>query len=73
MDGKLLKLAGIMKDFLGKKKNKRKMKTIIDLNERKTPVVVIDETLNSLDDKIMFQEKLQKANKALEKIGLPKK
>jgi len=49
------------------------MKTIIDLNERKTPVVVIDETLNSLDDKIMFQEKLQKANKALEKIGLPKK
>jgi hypothetical protein len=49
------------------------MKTIIDLNERKTPVVVIDETLNSLDDKIMFQEKLQKSNKALEKIGLPKK
>jgi hypothetical protein len=49
------------------------MKTIKELNDRKTPIVVIDETLNTLDEKIMFPEKLQKANNALGKIGLPRK
>ena len=46
--------------------------TIKELNRRKTPVVVIDKTLEKYNGKVLFPEKLAKANEVLKKIGLPK-
>ncbi len=48
------------------------MKTIADLNKRKTPIVIIDEKLAEFKDKPIFQDKLDKANATLKKVGLPK-
>lgn len=48
------------------------MKITKELKKRKIPIVVIDESLNKFDDKILFPEKLEKANQMLKKIGLPK-
>ena len=45
--------------------------TIKELNKRKTPIVVIDKSLERYKGKILFPEKLAKANAALKKIGLP--
>ena len=47
------------------------MKNILELNEKKIPVVRIDKTLNKYSDVILFPEKVEKAKKAIEKIGLP--
>ena len=38
----------------------------------KTPIVRLDKSLNKYDDKILFPDKLEKANEMLRKIGLPK-
>lgn len=46
--------------------------TINELNKRKTPIVVIDKSLEKFKGKILFPEKLAKANEVLKKIGLPK-
>lgn len=46
--------------------------TIEELNKRKTPIVVIDKSLEQYKGKILFPEKLAKANEVLKKIGLPK-
>jgi len=43
------------------------------INLNKKPIVVIDETLDFFNDKVLFPEKLEKANKMLKEIGLPKK
>jgi hypothetical protein len=43
-----------------------------DLKKRKTPIVKIDSSLNQFDGKVLFPEKLEKANEMLKKIGLPK-
>ena len=43
-----------------------------EINTNKKPVVVIDETLDFFNDKVLFPEKLEKANEMLRKIGLPK-
>ena len=48
------------------------MKTIAEINSRKTPIVRIDKSLDKYDDKILFPDKLEKANEMLKKIGLPK-
>ena len=48
------------------------MKIITELKKRKIPIVRIDESLNKYDDKILFPDKLEKANEMLRKIGLPK-
>jgi len=48
------------------------MKTVSEIKKRKTPTVRIDNTLNKYDDKILFPNKLEKANEMLRKIGLPK-
>lgn len=48
------------------------MKITAELKKRKIPIVVIDKSLNKFDDKVMFPEKLEKANDMLKKIGLPK-
>ncbi|HMH21343.1 MAG TPA: hypothetical protein VK563_06190 [Puia sp.] len=43
-----------------------------DLNKSKLPVVRIDKSLEKYKDKVLFQEKLDKANDMLKTIGLPK-
>ena len=47
------------------------MKTIEELNKRKVPIVTIDPALDRYRDKIMFPEKLEKANKMLMTAKLP--
>lgn len=42
------------------------------LKKRKTPIVRVDESLNQFNNQILFSEKLGKANKNLDRIGLPK-
>ncbi|MBC7862585.1 MAG: hypothetical protein IAF38_06385 [Bacteroidia bacterium] len=46
--------------------------TIKELNKRKTPVVIIDKALEKYTEKVLFPEKLAKANDVLKRIGLPK-
>ena len=45
---------------------------IKDLNMKKAPIVIIDKSLDCLNDKVFFPEKLAKANEMLIKVGLPK-
>ncbi len=45
--------------------------TIEELNNRKTPIVIIDKSLEQYKGKNLFPEKLAKANEVLKKIGLP--
>jgi len=48
------------------------MKVIAEIKKRKIPIVRIDKSLNNFDNKILFPDKLEKANEMLRKIGLPK-
>jgi hypothetical protein len=48
------------------------MMNIEELNKRKTPVVVIDNSLKKYKDMHIFQDKVDKANEMLRTIGLPK-
>lgn len=48
------------------------MKTIDELNKRKTPIVIIDEALDKIKNEPLFQDKLDKANETLRKTKLPK-
>jgi hypothetical protein len=45
--------------------------SIKELNQSKVPVVQIDKHLEIYQDKILFKDKLDKANETLKKIGLP--
>jgi len=45
---------------------------IKDINTKKKPVVIIDKSLDFFNDKVLFPDKLEKANKMLKEIGLPK-
>jgi hypothetical protein len=49
------------------------MKTVQELNNRKVPIVAIDPSLDKHRDKIMFPDKLEKANKMLKTAKLPPK
>ncbi|MFN5982552.1 MAG: hypothetical protein ACK476_18415 [Fluviicola sp.] len=49
------------------------MKKIEQLNSSKVPVIVFDKKLEQFRNKILFPEKLAKANEILTKVGLPKK
>jgi hypothetical protein len=42
------------------------------INTKKVPVVLIDKSLDFFNDKVLFPEKLAKANEMLMKVGLPK-
>lgn len=42
------------------------------IKDRKKPIVRVDKSLNKYDDKIVFPDKLEKANKMFQKTGLPK-
>ena len=48
------------------------MKTV-NLNSKNVPLVAIDKSLDKLKDKVMFPEKLEKANKLLKNAKLPAK
>ncbi len=45
---------------------------IKDLNKKKVPIIKIDKALNQYSNKILFPEKVEKANEMLRRIGLPK-
>lgn len=49
------------------------MKSILELNEKKVPIVRIDKSLNKYSNVVLFPEKVEKAKAAIAKIGLPKK
>lgn len=49
------------------------MKTIEKLNKSKVPVIVFDKNLDQYRDKVLFPEKLEKANEVLKKTGIPAK
>ena len=59
--------------WLQKKKIFKIMKKIEQLNNSKVPVIVFDKKLEQFRNKILFPEKLAKANDILSKVGLPKK
>lgn len=46
--------------------------TIEELNKRKTPIVVIDNSLEKYRNYIISPVKLEKANNAQKRIGFPK-
>lgn len=45
---------------------------IEDLNQSKVPIIVFDKKLERFRGKVLFPEKLKKANEILEKTALPK-
>jgi hypothetical protein len=45
---------------------------IEELNKRKAPIVVIDNSLEKYKDLPLFQNKVDKANEMLRTVGLPK-
>ncbi len=47
------------------------MKSILELNEKKLPVVRKDKMLNRYTNVILFPEKVQKAKEAFLKLGVP--
>ena len=47
------------------------MKTIEELKNRKVPIVTIDSSLEQYRNKILFPEKLKKANEMLKTAKLP--
>ena len=46
--------------------------TLEEIKKRKTPIVIIDKALNKFNNIVLFPEKLEKANKMLKTVGLPK-
>lgn len=49
------------------------MKTVEELNKSKVPIVRIDPSLEQYRGKVLFPEKLAKANEMLKTAKLPKK
>lgn len=49
------------------------MKSIEELKDSKVPIVIIDKSLDKLNDVVLFPEKVEKAKETIAKIGLPKK
>lgn len=47
------------------------MKSILELNEKKLPVVPVDKSLNKYSNIVLFPEKVAKAKKAFQECGLP--
>ena len=45
---------------------------IKELNMRKTPIVIINKSLDKIAEKVLFPEKLKEANNILKTVGLPK-
>jgi hypothetical protein len=51
---------------------KNKIMKVEDLNKAKIPVVKINKKLEEFKGKVLFPDKLELANKMLEKVALPK-
>ncbi|HEX4372465.1 MAG TPA: hypothetical protein VHZ50_04075 [Puia sp.] len=49
------------------------MKSILELNEKKIPIVRIDKSLNKYSNVVLFSDKVEKAKETIARIGLPKK
>jgi len=47
------------------------MKSILELNDKKVPVVRVDKSLNKYNGVVLFPEKVEKAKQAFEKLGVP--
>lgn len=47
--------------------------TIKELNKSKVPIVILDKSLDKLNDVVLFPEKVAIAKETINKIGLPKK
>ncbi len=47
------------------------MNTVKELKNRKVPIIPIDHSLDKLRDKVLFPEKLTKANDMLKTAKLP--
>ena len=45
---------------------------IKELNKRKVPIVIIDNSLEKFKNMPVFQDKVDEANKMLRTVGLPK-
>ena len=45
---------------------------IRELNTKKKPIILIDKSLDFFNDKVLFPDKVAKANEMLKKVGLPK-
>lgn len=60
-----------MKDSWFVESNKEMKDRIKDLNERKTPIVKIDNRLKSYLSKPLFEAKVERANEVLRTVGLP--
>ena len=45
---------------------------IKELNTKKKPIILINKSLDFFNDKVLFPEKVTKANEMLKKVGLPK-
>jgi hypothetical protein len=43
------------------------------INGKKTPIITIDNSLEKFNDQPLFQDKVDKANEVIRKVGLPKK
>jgi hypothetical protein len=43
------------------------------LKNKKVPIVIIDESLATIQKDLYFQDKVNKANEMLKKVGLPKR
>jgi hypothetical protein len=43
------------------------------INGKKAPIVTIDNSLEKFKDQPLFQDKVDKANEVIRKVGLPKK
>ncbi len=48
------------------------MKSIKELNQRKVPIVKINNTLEKYKNLPLFKDKLDRANETLKKVGIPK-
>ena len=47
------------------------MKSILELNDKKVPVVPVDKSLNKYSNIVLFPEKVEKAKQAYKRLGLP--
>ncbi len=47
------------------------MKSIMELNIKKLPVVPVDKSLNKYSEVVLFPDKVEKAKMAFNKLGIP--
>ena len=48
------------------------MNVTAEIENLKIPIVRVEKSLNKYDDKVLFPDKLEKANEMLRKTGIPR-